>query len=105
MLGDLLVTSKKSECSIHPLFITSFPAFSAAAQLVSRSQRLEQSGRIDFNLYTDLVSMTAKNFAELCHKPQGKGYKGSTSHRIIPEFMIQGGDFTNGEVRNMSLLQ
>ncbi|KAJ6000401.1 peptidyl-prolyl cis-trans isomerase f ppif [Penicillium waksmanii] len=53
-------------------------------------------GRVDFKLYDDVVPKTAKNFAELCKKPVGEGYKGSKFHRVIPQFMLQGGDFTRG---------
>lgn len=50
--------------------------------------------RIDFELFNDVVPKTAKNFVELCNHTEGYGYKDSTFHRIIPDFMIQGGDFT-----------
>ncbi|GES66059.1 cyclophilin type CYPA peptidyl-prolyl cis-trans isomerase [Aspergillus terreus] len=55
-----------------------------------------KTGRVNFKLFNDVVPKTAANFAELCKKPQGEGYKGSSFHRIIPQFMLQGGDFTRG---------
>ncbi|KAJ6476895.1 cyclophilin-like domain-containing protein [Mycena sanguinolenta] len=66
---------------------------------------LGNNNRIVFRLFDDVVPKTCDNFRKLCLKqdvngaPSSDGYAGSKFHRVIKDFMLQGGDFTSGDGR------
>jgi peptidylprolyl isomerase len=60
------------------------------------------AGRVEIELFADTCPKTAENFLQLCVGTKSKStgatlhFKGSSFHRVIPNFMCQGGDFTRG---------
>lgn len=79
---DVTVSSKPEEKKANPQVYFDIKIGSSDA------------GRIVMILRADIVPKTAENFRQLCTGEQSFGFKGSSFHRIIPEFMCQGGDFT-----------
>ena len=65
----------------------------------------QEIGRMIFELFADAVPKTCENFREFCtgeYRRDGLplGYKGAIFHRVIKDFMIQGGDFVNVCIMN-----
>ena len=87
-----------SRQAFAPLF-DFLPTFNEVQQrpIVAIDVSIDQkpAGRILFELFDETTPRTAENFRALCLGLPGYGYVGSKFHRIIPGFMIQGGDFTN----------
>lgn len=68
--------------------------------IIDSFEILQEIGRMILELFADVVPKTSENFRQLCtgeYKKDGVplGFKGSTFHRVIKDFMIQGGDFVN----------
>ncbi|KAI0794968.1 allergen [Abortiporus biennis] len=55
------------------------------------------AGRIVFRLFDSVCPHTARNFRELATGQHGFGYHKSSIHRVVKDFMIQGGDITRGD--------
>ena len=57
----------------------------------------KEAGRIEMELRADVVPKTAENFRQLCCMKDEEGYRGKIFHRVIPDFMCQGGKYANNQ--------
>merc|ERR1712106_1068290 len=99
--------NKKRKMKLLAIFVTLFAVGSAddskKGPLVTDKVFFDMSiggaaaGTIEIGLFGKTVPKTAENFAKLAAGTEGFGYEGSKFHRVIKDFMIQGGDFTRGD--------
>jgi peptidyl-prolyl isomerase F (cyclophilin D) len=94
-LGAIAHRSRPSFVSLVKHLATAPEKMSLPRVFFDMAVENQPVGRIVMELRSDVVPKTAENFRALCTGEKGFGYKGSNFHRVIPNFMCQGGDFTH----------
>merc|ERR1712107_514105 len=86
------LASSLQSTRIHPIQIT-MATVSVFFDVTADGAPL---GKVIMELRADVLPKISENFRALCTGEKGFGFKGSSFHRVIPNFMCQGGDFTAG---------